>query len=84
VESGQLGIFANGYPCHPAMKLPSEVNLQAAVGGVSNPINLDQVVSTASRLDSFVEAAVNELDWAPIRFESKQGSVSPEGPQGTR
>ena len=29
VESGQLGIFANGYFGHPAMKLPSEVNLIA-------------------------------------------------------
>jgi hydrogenase large subunit len=27
VESGQLGIFANGYWSHPAYKLPSEVNL---------------------------------------------------------
>ena len=27
VESGQLGIFANGYFGHPAMKLPPEVNL---------------------------------------------------------
>jgi hydrogenase large subunit len=30
VESGQLGIFANGYWGHPAMKLPPEVNLIAA------------------------------------------------------
>ncbi|WP_118794002.1 hydrogenase 2 large subunit [Haemophilus haemolyticus] len=30
VESGQLGIFANGYFGHPAMKLPPEVNLIAA------------------------------------------------------
>jgi hydrogenase large subunit len=29
VESGQLGIFANGYWGHPAMKLPPEVNLLA-------------------------------------------------------
>ncbi len=29
VESGQLGIFANGYWGHPAMKLPPEVNLMA-------------------------------------------------------
>lgn len=27
VDSGQLGIFANGYWGHPAMKLPPEVNL---------------------------------------------------------
>jgi hydrogenase large subunit len=27
VETGQLGIFANGYWGHPAMKLPAEVNL---------------------------------------------------------
>lgn len=30
VETGQLGIFANGYWGHPAMKLPPEVNLLAA------------------------------------------------------
>ncbi len=29
VQSGQLGIFANGYWGHPAMKLPPEVNLLA-------------------------------------------------------
>ncbi|GAB4222826.1 MAG: nickel-dependent hydrogenase large subunit [Acidobacteriota bacterium] len=29
VEAGQLGIFANGYWGHPAMKLPPEVNLLA-------------------------------------------------------
>jgi len=31
VASGQLGIFANGYWGHPAMKLPPEVDLIAAV-----------------------------------------------------
>jgi len=30
VESGQLGIFSNGYWGHPAMKLPPEMNLLAA------------------------------------------------------
>ena len=30
VESGQLGIFANGYWGHPAYKLPPEANLMAA------------------------------------------------------
>jgi hydrogenase large subunit len=82
VESGQLGIFTNGYWGHPAMKLPPEVNLLAtahylqaleyqrianqivailgsktphiqnlAVGGVSNPINLDsQSTLTIERL----------------------------------
>ena len=82
VESGQLGIFTNGYWGHPAMKLPPEVNLLAtahylqaleyqrianqivailgsktphiqnlAVGGVSNPINLDsQSTLTLERL----------------------------------
>jgi hydrogenase large subunit len=29
VDSGQLGVFANGYWGHPAMKLPPEVNLLA-------------------------------------------------------
>ncbi len=72
LDSGQLGIFANGYWGHPAMKLPPEINLLAvahylqalqyqrkanqivailggktpniqnlAVGGVTNPIDLD-------------------------------------------
>jgi hydrogenase large subunit len=72
VDSGQLGIFANGYWGHPAMNLQPEVDLLAvshylkaleyqrkanqivailgsktphiqnlAVGGVANPINLD-------------------------------------------
>ncbi len=82
VESGQLGIFTNGYWGHPAMKLSPEVNLLAtahylqaleyqrianqivailgsktphiqnlAVGGVSNPINLDsQSTLTIERL----------------------------------
>jgi len=82
VESGQLGIFANGYWGHTAMKLPPEVNLIAAahylqaleyqraankivailgsktphiqnlaVGGVTNPINLDsQSTLTLERL----------------------------------
>jgi hydrogenase large subunit len=82
VESGQLGIFTNGYWGHSAMKLPPEVNLLAtahylqaleyqrianqivsilgsktphiqnlAVGGVSNPINLDsQSTLTIERL----------------------------------
>jgi hydrogenase large subunit len=31
VDSGQLGIFANGYWGHKAMKLPAEVNLLAVV-----------------------------------------------------
>lgn len=82
VDSGQLGIFANGYWGHPAMKLPPNVNLLAvahylqaldvqraankivailgsktphiqnvAVGGVSNPINVDsQSTLTVERL----------------------------------
>jgi len=29
VKGGQLGIFANGYWGHPAMKLPPEINLIA-------------------------------------------------------
>jgi hydrogenase large subunit len=29
VESGQLGIFSNGYWGHPAYKLPPEANLMA-------------------------------------------------------
>jgi hydrogenase large subunit len=92
VESGQLGIFANGYWGHPAMKLSPEVNLLAAthylqaleyqrianqivsilgsktphiqnlaVGGVSNPINLDsQSTLTIERL-SYIKSLIDEL-----------------------
>jgi len=76
VDSGQLGIFANGYWGHPAMNLQPEVDLLAvshylkaleyqrkanqivailgsktphiqnlAVGGVANPINLDNMAT---------------------------------------
>jgi hydrogenase large subunit len=92
VESGQLGIFANGYWGHPAMKLPPEVNLLAAahylqaleyqrianqvvsilgsktphiqnlaVGGVSNPINLDsQSTLTLERLYN-IKSLIDQL-----------------------
>jgi hydrogenase large subunit len=92
VESGQLGIFANGYWGHPAMILPPEVNLLAAahylqaleyqrtankivsilgsktphiqnlaVGGVSNPINLDsQSTLTLERLFA-IKSFIDEL-----------------------
>jgi len=92
VESGQLGIFANGYWGHPAMKLSPEVNLLAAthylqaleyqrianqivailgsktphiqnlaVGGVSNPINLDsQSTLTIERL-SYIKSLIDKL-----------------------
>ncbi len=92
VESGQLGIFTNGYWGHPAMKLPPEVNLLAtahylqaleyqrianqivailgsktphiqnlAVGGVSNPINLDsQSTLTLERL-YYVKTLMDKL-----------------------
>jgi len=83
IDSGQLGIFTNGYWGHPAMKLPPEVNLIAvshylqaleyqrranqavatlggktpniqnlAVGGVANPINLDE--QTAINMNKLV------------------------------
>jgi len=92
VESGQLGIFANGYWGHPAMKLPPEVNLLAAahylqaleyqrtankivsilgsktphiqnlaVGGVSNPINLNsQSTLTLERLFA-IKSFIDEI-----------------------
>jgi hydrogenase large subunit len=92
VESGQLGIFANGYWGHPAMKLSPEVNLLAAahylqaleyqrianqivsilgsktphiqnlaVGGVSNPINLDsQSTLTLERLFN-IKSLIDEM-----------------------
>ena len=92
VDSGQLGIFANGYWGHPAMTLPPEVNLLAAahylqaleyqrianqivsilgsktphiqnlaVGGVSNPINLNsQSTLTLERLYN-IKTLIDEL-----------------------
>jgi hydrogenase large subunit len=83
IDSGQLGIFTNGYWGHPAMKLAPEVNLlgvshylqafefqrranqavatlggktpniqNLAVGGVANPINLDE--QTAINMNKLV------------------------------
>ncbi len=96
VESGQLGIFSNGYWGHPAMTLSPEVNLLAvshylqaleyqrkanqivailggktpniqnlAVGGVANPINLDN------------QAALNmeKLYWIKDLFEDVKNFV---------
>lgn len=92
VESGQLGIFANGYWGHPAMKLPPEVNLLAAahylqaleyqrkanqivsilgsktphiqnlaVGGVSNPINLDSQSTLSIERLYHIKSLIDEL-----------------------
>ncbi|MFC1688450.1 nickel-dependent hydrogenase large subunit [Pseudomonadota bacterium] len=92
VESGQLGIFANGYWGHPAMKLPPEVNLLAAahylqaleyqrkanqivsilgsktphiqnlaVGGVSNPINLDSQSTLSLERLYYIKGLIDEL-----------------------
>jgi hydrogenase large subunit len=92
VESGQLGIFANGYWGHPAMKLPPEVNLLAAahylqaleyqrkanqivailgsktphiqnlaVGGVSNPINLDSQSTLSLERLFYIKGLIDEL-----------------------
>ncbi|MCJ7814731.1 MAG: nickel-dependent hydrogenase large subunit [Xanthomonadales bacterium] len=92
VESGQLGIFANGYWGHPAMKLSPEVNLLAAahylqaleyqrkaneivailgsktphiqnlaVGGVSNPINLDSQSTLSLERLFYIKNLIDEL-----------------------
>jgi hydrogenase large subunit len=92
VESGQLGIFANGYWGHPAMKLSPEVNLLAAthylqaleyqrkanqivailgsktphiqnlaVGGVSNPINLDSQSTLSLERLTYIKSLIDEL-----------------------
>jgi hydrogenase large subunit len=92
VESGQLGIFANGYWGHPAMKLSPEVNLLAAahylqaleyqrkanqivailgsktphiqnlaVGGVSNPINLDSQSTLSLERLYYIKNLIDEL-----------------------
>jgi hydrogenase large subunit len=87
-----LGIFANGYWGHPAMKLPPEVNLLAAahylqaleyqrkanqivailgsktphiqnlaVGGVSNPINLDSQSTLSLERLFYIKGLIDEL-----------------------
>lgn len=92
VESGQLGVFANGYWGHPAMKLSPEVNLLAAahylqaleyqrkanqivsilgsktphiqnlaVGGVSNPINLDSQSTLSLERLYYIKNLIDEL-----------------------
>ncbi len=92
VGTGQLGVFANGYWGHPAMKLSPEVNLLAsahylqalelqrranmivsilggktphiqnlAVGGVSNPINLDSEGTLNMERLYYVKTLIDEL-----------------------
>lgn len=92
VESGQLGVFAGGYWGHPAMKLPPEVNLMAAVhyfqaleyqrtankivailgsktphiqnlavGGVSNPINLDSQSTLSLERLYYIKELIDQL-----------------------
>ncbi len=92
VSSGQLGIFANGYWGHPAMKLSPEVNLLAAVhylqaleyqrkanqivtilgsktphiqnlavGGVSNPINMDSQSALNMERLYHIKTVIDEL-----------------------
>ncbi|MDM8568692.1 nickel-dependent hydrogenase large subunit [Thiotrichales bacterium HSG1] len=92
VASGQLGIFANGYWGHPAMKLSPEVNLLAAVhylqaleyqrkanqivtilgsktphiqnlavGGVSNPINMDSQSALNMERLYHIKTVIDEL-----------------------
>ncbi|MDM8564781.1 nickel-dependent hydrogenase large subunit [Candidatus Halobeggiatoa sp. HSG11] len=92
VSSGQLGVFANGYWGHPAMKLSPEVNLLAsvhylqaleyqrkanqivtilgsktphiqnlAVGGVSNPINMDSQSALNMERLYHIKTVIDEL-----------------------
>ena len=92
VNSGQLGIYANGYWGHPAMKLPAEVNLVAAahylqalnyqrkanmivsilgskapniqnlaVGGVSNPINVDNQSALNMERLYYIKTLIDEV-----------------------
>ncbi len=92
VGSGQLGIYANGYWGHPAMKLSPEVNLLAAahylqalqiqrkanqivtilgsktphiqnlaVGGVANPINLDEPNTLTMTQLTQIKTLIDEL-----------------------
>lgn len=92
VGSGQLGIYANGYWGHPAMKLSPEVNLLAAahylqalqiqrkanqivtilgsktphiqnlaVGGVANPINLNEPNTLTMTQLTHIKTLIDEL-----------------------
>jgi len=92
VDSGQLGIYANGYWGHPAMKLSPEVNLLAAahylqalqiqrkanqivtilgsktphiqnlaVGGVANPINLNEPNTLTMTQLTQIKTLIDEL-----------------------
>jgi hydrogenase large subunit len=92
VDSGQLGIYANGYWGHPAMKLSPEVNLLAAahylqalqiqrkanqivtilgsktphiqnlaVGGVANPINLNEPNTLTLTQLKHIKSLIDEL-----------------------
>jgi len=92
VNSGQLGIYANGYWGHPAMKLSPEVNLLAAahylqalqiqrkanqivtilgsktphiqnlaVGGVANPINLNEPNTLTMTQLNQIRTLIDEL-----------------------
>ena len=92
VGSGQLGIYANGYWGHPAMKLSPEVNLLAAahylqalqiqrkanqivtilgsktphiqnlaVGGVANPINLNEPSTLTMTQLTQIKTLIDEL-----------------------
>jgi hydrogenase large subunit len=92
VGSGQLGIYANGYWGHPAMKLSPEVNLLAAahylqalqiqrkanqivtilgsktphiqnlaVGGVANPINLNEPNTLTMTQLLHIKTLIDEL-----------------------
>jgi hydrogenase large subunit len=92
VDSGQLGIYANGYWGHPAMKLSPEVNLLAAahylqalqiqrranqivsilgsktphiqnlaVGGVANPINLNEPSTLTLTELTHIKTLIDEL-----------------------
>jgi hydrogenase large subunit len=92
VESGQLGIFSNGYWGHPAMKLPPEINLLAvshylqaleyqrkaneivtilgsktpniqnlAVGGVANPITLDNEATLNMNTLYTIKSVIDEM-----------------------
>ena len=92
VDSGQLGIYANGYWGHPAMKLSPEVNLLAAahylqalqiqrkanqivtilgsktphiqnlaVGGVANPINLNEPNTLTLTQLNHIRTLIDEL-----------------------
>ena len=69
VESGQLGIFANGYWGHPAYKLPPEANLMAVAHYLEALEWQRDVVESCTR-SSAARTRTRTSSWAGCRARS--------------